>query len=53
LLVTQEVMQGDENRFRYWLGLQQERDELNPQIYPSRLNLEDISFALAHGIQVG
>jgi len=46
-------MQGDENRVRYWLRLQQQqRDELNPQIYPSCLNEEDISFALAHGIQV-
>lgn len=35
LLVTQEVMQGDANRVRYWLVLpQQQRDELNPYICP-------------------
>jgi hypothetical protein len=47
-------MQGDENRVRYWLVTQeQQRNELNPHIYSSCLNEEDISFALVHGSERG
>jgi hypothetical protein len=47
-------MQADENRVRYCLRLpQQQRDELNPRMYPFCLHEEDISLALADGIQGG